>query len=139
MLLINQGQDEGKTIRPPMQINRSPQEKSDIQLKNYYQNLLQLKQSKLFREGQWSMAQLNQQAKNLITLEVISNDQEIKALIFINMGRDHGHIQILQQANYQAISTYQLNNNHYSYLKSENENLNFSLAPLNTQIVFFAS
>lgn len=139
MLLINQGQDEGKTIRPPMQINRSPQEKSDIQLKNYYQNLLQLKQSKLFREGQWSMAQLNQQAKNLITLEVISNDQEIKALIFINMGRDHGHIQILQQANYQAISTYQLNNNHYSYLKSENENLNFSLAPLNTEIVFFAS
>jgi len=138
MLLINQGQDEGRSIRPPMQIARSPQEKSDYDLKNYYQNLLQLKQSKLFREGQWSIAKLHQQTENVIALEVISNDRAVKALVCINMGRNYTQAKIPQQANYQAISTYQLNDNHYSYLESKNRVLDLNLAPLNTQIVFFA-
>jgi hypothetical protein len=139
MLLINQGQEEGRIIRPPMQITRSPQEKKDFQLKNYYQNLLQLKQSKLFREGQWSMARLPHQGENLIVLEVISKDEAIKALVCINMGRNYSHLQIPQLDNFQAISNYHLNNNHYSHLESKNNTQELNLAPFNTQIVFFAS
>jgi hypothetical protein len=139
MLLINQGQEEGKIIRPPMQIARSPQEKKDFELKNYYQNLLQLKQSKLFREGQWSMTWLPRQGENLITLEVVSSDQAVKALVCINMGKNYSHLQITQQGNYQAISSYDLNNNHYSHLEPKNDNQELNLLPLSTQIVFFAS
>ena len=122
-----------------MQIGRYPQEKKDLELKNYYQNLLQLKQSKLFREGQWSMAWLPHQGENLVTLEVVSNDRAIKALICINMGKNYSHLQIPQQDNYQLVSSYDLNNNYYSHLESTNDNSELSLPPFNTQIVFFAS
>lgn len=139
MLLINQGQEEGSTIKPPMQVGRFPQENKDLQLKNYYQNLLQLKQSKLFREGQWSMAQLAHQEDNLITLEVVSQDRAIKALICINMGRNSSHFRIPQQASYQTLSCYDLNNDRYSHLDAQNGNLELHLPAFNTQIVFFAS
>jgi glycosidase len=139
MLLINQGQEEGRAIRPPMQITRSPQEEKDYQLKSYYQNLLQLKQSKLFREGQWSMTKIHKQASNLAVLEVISSDRAIKALVCINMGKDHTQAQIPQQNNYQAISTYQLNENLYSHLENDEKNLKINLPPYNTELMFFAS
>ncbi len=139
MLLINQGQDEGRTIRPPMQITRSPQEKSDQQLKSYYQNLLQLKQSKLFREGQWSMAKAHGQATNLIVLEVISSDQTIKALVCINMGKNQTQAYVPQQNNYRVISSYQLNKNLYSHLENKETSFNLNLAPYNTELIFFAS
>lgn len=139
MLLINQGQEEGKLIRPPMQITRPPQEKSDLELKNYYQNLLQLKQSKLFREGQWTMAKLPNQGENLIILEVKSSDKLIKALVCINMGKYETHLQIPQQDNYQALSDYLLNDNHYSHFESADSILELEITPFNTHIVFFAS
>jgi glycosidase len=138
MLLINQGQEDGRSIRPPMQISRSPKEKNDLELKNYYQRLMELKQSKLFREGQWSMAQVNTSSEDLISLEVQSSNRVIKAIICINIGKDYVSGEIPMQSKYKPITTFNLNSAEYSCLEQRNTNLNLNLAPFTSQIIFFS-
>lgn len=70
IFLFNQGQEDGRRLKPPMQVNRFPTEDVDPDTQRFYQELLRLKQSKLFQEGSWKLAHLNLDDPSIIAQQV---------------------------------------------------------------------
>ena len=59
VFLINQGQDEGRKIRPPMQLDQPLKDPVDSSVKEFYERLLKFKNSRLSQDGEWSVLQPN--------------------------------------------------------------------------------
>ncbi|HEX7543035.1 MAG TPA: alpha-amylase family glycosyl hydrolase, partial [Patescibacteria group bacterium] len=86
MFIINQGQEKGWKVRPPMQINRFPQENDDPQIQKFYQKLFKLINSPLYKYGTLKSCQINQISGDTIALELSSSDKNSTALFCLNMG-----------------------------------------------------
>jgi hypothetical protein len=55
MKLYYDGQFEGKKIKLPVQLGREPEEKVSESLKEYYNTVLKITKSEIFKEGDWLM------------------------------------------------------------------------------------
>lgn len=55
MLLIHEGQQNGKRIKLPVQLGRRPGEPDSEQLKSFYEKLLACVGTSVFRNGKWSL------------------------------------------------------------------------------------
>lgn len=86
MFIVNQGQENGWKIRPPMQINRFPPESDNPQIKAFYQKLFTLINSPLFKSGTLHLSHINQISGDTIALELSSKDKESMAIFCINIG-----------------------------------------------------
>jgi len=70
ILLFNQGQEDGRTIKPPMQVNRFPTEEVHPETQRFYEDFLRLKRSKLFQSGSWRLAYLKDDNPSIIAQQV---------------------------------------------------------------------
>ena len=86
MFIVNQGQEKGWKVRPPMQINRFPLENDNPQIQKFYQKLFKLINSPLYKYGTLKSCQINQISGDTIALELISSDKNSTALFCLNMG-----------------------------------------------------
>jgi hypothetical protein len=85
IFLVNQGQEQGRRIRPPMQIGRYPQESRNGDLARFYGELLAIRKSELFQKGEWKMIEPKDGDPDVITIAV-SHDG-IRAVICVNMNQ----------------------------------------------------
>jgi Alpha amylase, catalytic domain len=53
--LFHEGQLEGRRVRPPVFLGRRPEERSNVELKDFYEKLLGAIDDRLFHEGNWSL------------------------------------------------------------------------------------
>lgn len=51
--LLHDGQFEGRRVKLPVQIGRQPEEKLDMELKQFYQRLLQETRAPIYQRGHW--------------------------------------------------------------------------------------
>jgi len=86
VFMVNQGQEKGSRIRPPMQIGRFPKERVDSSVSKFYKTLFDLKNSRLFQQGDWDMATIYTENPNIIALEVRSPDKKICSVVCVNSG-----------------------------------------------------
>jgi hypothetical protein len=84
VFLVNQGQEEGRKIRPPMQIGRFPDEAVDADTAKFFEDFFALKHTKLFQYGKVKMATISTRDPNIIAIEVRSPDNSFCAVICIN-------------------------------------------------------
>lgn len=85
IFMVNQGQEKGLKIKPPMQISRFPKEESDLETQIFYDKLLNLTNSCLFKQGEWNLADINSISGDTIALKVLSPDKKIGAVVCINL------------------------------------------------------
>jgi alpha amylase-like protein len=86
--LFYQGQFEGKRVKLPVFLGRTPLESADQDLNRFYSHLLSSVQSPLFHDGIWSMCDLsgwpdNQSYRNLIAWTWRSDEE--RALMVVNL------------------------------------------------------
>lgn len=96
MFIVNQGQENGWQIHPPMQISRFPNESNDLQTQKFYDKLFKLTNSQLFKNGDWKICQINQIFGETIALEVNSKDEKSKAIICLNITNNYSKCTIPQ-------------------------------------------
>jgi hypothetical protein len=75
IFLLNQGQEEGRRKRPPMQIGRFPDEPLDPDVMAFYERLLMLKRSRLLQEGAWRLAPISTPSESIIALHVAGDGE----------------------------------------------------------------
>lgn len=110
IFLVHDGQELGSRIKPPAQISRKPKETPDRDMELFYERLMALKRSKLFQEGDWSMADLDTQNENIIGYKVsISTDVgEVGAYVCVNLGRHMASGRIPEIDKFTDVSVYRL-------------------------------
>jgi len=89
MFIVNQGQENGWKIRPPMQINRFPAEVDNPQIQKFYQKIFSLINSPLYKSGTIKNYQINQISGDTIALELISADKNSTAIYCLNIGESY--------------------------------------------------
>lgn len=86
--LFHQGQFEGRKIRIPVFLGRSPAEPVDAELQSFYKKLLAAINSPVFRNGKWSLCERsgwpdNPGFQNLVAWNWINHDA--RYLIMVNL------------------------------------------------------
>lgn len=89
MFIVNQGQENGWKIRPPMQINRFPTEVDNPQIQKFYQKLFNLINSPLYKSGTIKNRRVNQLSGDTIALELKSSDKSSSAIFCLNLGSSY--------------------------------------------------
>jgi hypothetical protein len=89
MKLFHEGQFEGRKIRLPVFLRRTPDEPADQGLQAFYKKLLQAVNRPIFREGQWSLCDRtgwpdNASFQNLVAWNWINDEEQY--LIVVNLG-----------------------------------------------------
>lgn len=97
--LIQEGQLEGRKVRLPVFLGRSPQEPVDSQIKAFYQKLLQAIQTKAIREGEWRLCEQsgwpdNQSHENLLAWCWRKNEDRRLIVVNLSPRRSQGLIQV---------------------------------------------
>jgi len=88
MVLINDGQFEGKKIKLPVQLGREPEEPILNGIKEFYQKLFSITSEEIFKKGEWSLISPatswtgNETYLNMLALHWKLNDE--KRLVVIN-------------------------------------------------------
>jgi hypothetical protein len=158
IFLLNQGQENGSRIRPPMQIGRFPEEPSDERFVDFYDRLLTLKNTRLFQEGEWNLAELTwnnqdiiaQQVKafesvdtpeNIIYLHEHSAEKTLAmgAIVCTNFGRHTGSARLPEVTKDMDVQVVNLTKGRgVENIDMERDSgLYIELLPWETQIVFF--
>ena len=75
IFLINQGQTDGRKIRPPMQTGRWPEEPTHNRIREHYEKLLSLKHTNLFENGDWKMAEIHTLFPSIQAVKVEATDK----------------------------------------------------------------
>ncbi|HOY61013.1 MAG TPA: alpha-amylase family glycosyl hydrolase [Candidatus Woesebacteria bacterium] len=85
MFIVNQGQENGWKIRPPMQINRFPAEVDNPQIQKFYQKLFNIINSPIYKSGTVQNCQVNQISGDTIALRLLSADEKSTAIFCLNI------------------------------------------------------
>jgi len=91
MTLIHDGQIEGKRIKLPVQIGREPIEKENNNLVDFYERLLRITSSEIFKYGKWELTNpvpswfSNSTYQNILAWKILY--EERKRLIIVNFSR----------------------------------------------------
>lgn len=133
IFLVNQGQEEGWKIRPPMQVNRYPNEQRDADLARFYDDLLTIRRLPLFQNGEWKMAQVESGDPNLISVEVTSGGT--RAIICVNMSRLESGCGITRVG--EKVEIYNLSEGEYCQPdETLPDNIGIKLAPAEVKIIY---
>lgn len=86
--LFQEGQFEGRKIRPPVFLGRRPDEPADEELQNFYRKLLDALRAPAFREGEWRLCECsgwpdNPSYQNLLAWSWTKDDEHY--LIAVNL------------------------------------------------------
>ncbi len=98
--LIFDGQTEGYSKKLPIQLGREPLEEMDTELKEFYENLLEITSNNDFTFGKWNLCEINPIKKfNEVNLNIIAylwQFNERNHLIVVNYGSDNSiaHVKI---------------------------------------------
>jgi glycosidase len=91
MKLYYHGQLEGRKIHTPLLISRTPEEQPDEKLKAFYEKVLSITQSEIFREGEWRsyevVAAEDDSFANLVAYRWKKGDQ--LKLVVVSLGNGH--------------------------------------------------
>lgn len=139
IFMLNQGQQEGRRIRPPLQIARLPEETPDPDTEDFYARLLTLKHSRLFQEGQWKMADITMQSDSMIALQVVMPDQGVGAVVCVNFGPHTSSCKIPEVGREKGAEVYRLSQGDYVQNKDMDRDggMFVELIPWETQVVFY--
>lgn len=138
LLLVNQGQEDGWKIRPPMQIRRFPDEPSDSKLARFYSDVLFFKKSKLFSEGQWCIADIHTYSQNLLALHVRSPYGRMSGVICVNLGKETADCSVPDIGHDRHAAIYNLNKG--SWIPPDEQRIDgifLRLFPFESQIVLY--
>ena len=149
IFLVNQGQEEGKQIRPPMQIARFPDETPDENMEQFYKRLLMIKRSKLFQEGDYKLTDVSLRDNKIIALQVsispetasteLVPNHETGAIVCINMSNSTSSGEISEIGQDKNADVYRLSQGEFVAnpdLKRDG-GMYVELAPWETQIIFY--
>lgn len=95
IFLINQGQNEGRHIRPPMQLDQPFEDPVDSSIKDFYDRLLKLKNSRLSQEGEWSILPPNSSEDPYVISQKVSlPNNNLNVFICTNFSKHiaYGHL-----------------------------------------------
>ena len=97
MRLFQEGQLEGRKVRPPVFLARRPDEPADTELHGFYEKLLDAIHQPVFREGQWALCERtgwpdNASYENIVAWCWQGNDQ--RYLIVVNLSDSTAQAQI---------------------------------------------
>ncbi len=85
MFIVNQGQEYGWKIRPPMQINRFPSENNYPQIETFYQKLFDFINNPSFKNADLKFCPINQISGETIAFELCSSDKKTSAICCLNI------------------------------------------------------
>jgi hypothetical protein len=141
IFLLNQGQDEGRRIRPPMQINRMPDEPVDADMQEFYKRLLALKHSRLFQQGEWDMANIAEANPSMMALQVQepSSATPFTAVVCTNFGSSYSSCRIPNIDTAKTVAVYNLTDGtviNNPDMKRDG-GLYVGLTPWETQVVYY--
>ncbi|MFA5024924.1 MAG: alpha-amylase family glycosyl hydrolase [Candidatus Shapirobacteria bacterium] len=139
IFMVNQGQEMGLKIRPPMQISRFPDEETDTDTQIFYDKLLHLFRSRLFRQGEWNLADINSINGDTIALKVLSPDKKIGAIVCINPYNNYARCtipEITTQKNVEVVSLTESKNIVVDMVRSNG--IFIGLDPGEVQVVYFS-
>lgn len=132
LFLVNQGQEMGFSIRPPMQINRFPKENPDNDMIRFYKDLFYFRKSKLFQTGERKIKETSN--PNLVILEI--SGMGFRANVCVNVGPYSCDCEIDgQEENFQ---TYNLSTgeNNYQIEERGDGKIGFEIKPSEAKIIF---
>ena len=97
--LIQEGQLEGRRVRLPVFLGRSPQEPVDGRIKAFYQRMLQAIQTEAIRNGEWRLCAQsgwpdNQSQENLLAWCWRKNEERRIIVVNFSPGRSQGLVQV---------------------------------------------
>lgn len=147
IFLLNQGQEEGRRIRPPMQIASFPEETPDLEMVSFYERLLMLKRSKLFQQGNWELANISTQSDHIVALQVSldpgrfsdESGQDLGAIICVNLGHTTVNCRLPDIESGDEASVYRLTQDDFvsSPDTQRDGGMFVELIPWETQVVFY--
>lgn len=148
IFLINQGQMDGREIRPPMQTNRWPEEPPRKRIRAHYEKLLSLKHTNLFQNGDWKMADIHTLFPGIQAVKVEVTDTaemnkkmpefELGTVILTNFSKSEADCRIPQITNDYEIEVQSMVSGVIANPDMErNGGLYIKLRPWETQIVFY--
>ncbi len=132
LFLVNQGQEMGFNIRPPMQIGRFPKENPDMEMARFYKDLLNLRRSKLFQKGERKMKETAD--SNLVVMEV--SGMGFRAEVSVNVGPYECNYQVERRG--ENFWVYNLSTGEKNILTAEDnsETVSVKLKPSEVKIIF---
>ncbi len=141
IFLINQGQDKGFKIRPPMQLDQPiSTDIVDSNIKSFYNRLLQLKNSVLFQEGNWSvMPPGYTEDPYIITQKVVLENSKITALVCTNISNrtSYSHIREINRDSKVKVSSITKDVDIQNFDKDRNGGLFLKLDPWESQVIIY--
>jgi len=138
ILMINQWQEEGRKIRPRVQISRLPQEDPDPELQFYFDNLLELKRTRFFQEATVGLTNNSENDQRLFIFEARLNDANLGAAICVNPSNEHLACRLPEVGEASSLIVYDLNLGEWRTVVFEPSSpVGIELAPYTTQIVFY--
>jgi len=132
LFLVNQGQEMGFNIRPPMQIGRFPKENPDRDMTRFYEDLLSLRKSKLFQKGERKMKETMD--PNLVVMEVLG--MGFRAEVCVNVGPYECNHQVERRGENFWIYNLSTGEKNSPIDKSIGETIGFRLKPSEVKIIF---
>jgi hypothetical protein len=95
--LFQEGQFEGKKVRPPVFLGRRPQEPADWALQDFYAKLLRAIRAPVFRDGQWRLCGRsgwpdNPSYQNIVAWSWLKGDD--RCLIVVNLSGSAAQAQV---------------------------------------------
>jgi len=138
LLMINQGQEEGRQIRPPMQIGRPPLETSDLELDEYYQRLLELKRSRFFQEATVRLTGGRENDSRLLVFQAEVMEANLGAAVCVNLSREQLSCRLPEIGETASLIVCDLNSGEWRTVMVEpSSEVGIELEPCTTQIVFY--
>jgi len=86
--LFHEGQFEGRKVRPPVFLGRRPNEPVNQELRAFYERLLGIVNSPVFRDGEWSLCERTGWPDNPTFLNLVAwcwSRNEARYLIIVNL------------------------------------------------------
>ncbi len=146
MRFYHHGQFEGKKIKLPVQLGRDTPEVVNLEVKQFYERLLQISSREIFKKGTWTLRfpnvpwEGNMSYRNILAWEWIYNEQ--RALVVVNYSDQVSSCRIkLDMSGYSEELTFKDELNEQTYLRSAEEihhsGLYVELKGYNSHIFFF--
>ena len=139
--MVHMGQDEGREVKIPMQVNRLPTDEIvDTELVQWYQMLLSIRNSTLFQKGKATTLDHSQLDEGIIALQV---DLQGSGAIVCTNYSDHLAAGMIPVSNIQDLRLYDLATNTWMYgskiaKPDDNGMMYIKLGPWQSQMVFYS-
>jgi len=87
IFMVNQGQESGWHFRPPMQISKFRKEETNFDIARFYDDLLSIRRSSLFQNGEINIIDSTSGDQNSIIFEIRKADTDTRAIVAVNISQ----------------------------------------------------